>query len=112
MNNITIKKASIKDNNYLSVEYTEQQADGFLIIKKDCKIPVHNDLKNAFTELDKHLAILSYQHTFSGNIDDNNISCRGFSLGGSMENEGVTLIGMRKLENDKVLNINSPFQKY
>ena len=45
MNNITIKKASIKDNNYLSVEYTEQQADGFLIIKKDCKIPVHNDLK-------------------------------------------------------------------
>jgi hypothetical protein len=110
--NTTIKKAQIKDGNYLSVEYTEQQADGFSTIKKDCKIAVHIDLKNAFKELDKHLANLSYQHDDKGDLCTNTISCKGFSIGGSGDSEGVTLTGVRTLENDKILNISSPFQRF
>lgn len=112
MQNITIKKASIKENNYLSVEYSEHQPDGFSSIKKECKIPVHTDLKLAFKELDKHLALLSYQYNQNGNLCIDNIACKGFSIGGSGDSEGVTLIGVRTLENDKILNINSPFQRF
>lgn len=112
MQNITIKKASIKDSNYLSVEYTEQQADGFSSIKKECKIPVHNDLKVAFSKLNYHLANLSFQRITNGSIDADSISCKGFSIGGSGDNEGVTLIGLRTLENEKILNISSPFQRF
>jgi len=110
--NTTIKKAQLKDNSFLSVEYSEQQADGFSVIKKECKIPVHQDLKDAFKELDKHLADLSFQHDRSGNLCTIDISCKGFTISGNGDNEGVTLTGVRILENDKVLNINSPFQRF
>jgi hypothetical protein len=112
MQGIIIKKASIKDNNYLSVEYTEQQADGFSTIKKECKIPVHLDLITAFAQLDMHLTQLCYQYDYNGNFDEANVSYKAFTISGSADNEGVVLIGSRKLENDKLLNINSPFQKF
>ena len=112
MNGITIKKASIKDGSYLSVEYSEHQPDGFSSIKKECKIPVHPDLKLAFTKLDKHLAKLSFQYNKDGEINISSISCKGFTIGGSADSEGVTLIGTHTLPSDKVLNINSPFQRF
>lgn len=111
MQNVTIKKAQIKDGNYLSVEYSESLPDGFSSIKKECKIPVHPDLKLAFAKLDRHLSALSFQYNANGVITLD-ISCKGFSIGGSGESEGVTLIGTRILPSDKVLNINSPFQRF
>ena len=112
MNNVTIKKASIKDGNYLSVEYTEFKPDGISKFNQDCKIPVHTDLKTAFAELDIHLANMSFQRDKKGKIDTDTISCKGFSIGGNGESEGVTLTGIRTLESDKTLNISSPFQRF
>ena len=36
----------------------------------------------------------------------------GFSIGGSGDNEGVTLIGQKKLSTEKILNITTPFEKW
>ena len=110
--NVTIKKAAIKDGNFLSVEYTEQQPDGFSTIKKDCKIPVHADLKQAFRKLDVHLASLGFQFDKNGEVPVSKITCKGFTIGGSGDNEGVTLSGVYVLPNDKTLNITSPFQRF
>ena len=112
MNNVTIKKATIKDNNYLSVEYTEQQPDGFSTIKKECKIPVHDDLKLAFSALSNHLANLTFQHDKKGKLCYESTACKGFSIGGNGDSEGVTLTGVRTLDSDKSLNISSPFQRF
>lgn len=112
MNNVTIKKASIKDGNYLSVEYTEFKPDGVSKFSQDCKIPVHQDLKMAFAVLDDHLENLSFQRDKKGKIETDAISCKGFTIGGSGESEGVTLTGIRTLESDKILNISSPFQRF
>ena len=112
MNNVTIKKASIKAINFLSVEYTEFKPDGISKFSQNCKIPVHSDLKMAFAGLDDHLANLSFQRDKKGKIDIEAISCKGFSIGGTGESEGVTLTGVRTLESDKTLNISSPFQRF
>jgi hypothetical protein len=108
MNNITIKSASLKDNQYLNVGYSEQQPDGFSDIKKQCKIPVHPDLKDAFKSLDAHLAALTFQHDKKGKVDFPSISCNSFSI---TDNGGVVLSGTRTLTSDKDLNLSSPSQK-
>ncbi len=64
---ITIKKAKIKNNLFLEVEYSEKQKDGTNTVKKDCTAPVHDDLKLAFKKLVPHLAVVCGQtHIASG----------------------------------------------
>ena len=48
MADVTIKKAKIKDNSYLEVEYSEVVKDGTNSVKKDCTAPVHDDLRRSF----------------------------------------------------------------
>jgi len=138
---VSIKKAMIKSNLFLSVEYSEQMNDGSNNVKKDCTAPVHDDLKAAFKQLHIHLALLCEQvpqptakgmgvvqalgEVAQGMDPDGNFRfpepvwqvlhkhfCNGFSIGGSGESEGITLIGYRELEAGKVLNLTSPFQKW
>lgn len=140
--NITLKKAKIKDNLFLEVEYSEQAEDGTNTVKKDCSAPVHDDLKKAFKKLNIHLALLCEQviepskggisvtkgleaenailldpdEDFAFTKDGwqliSKMACKGFTIGGSGDNEGVTLIGTRTLSNDKALNLVSPFTKW
>lgn len=105
-----IKKAKIKNELFLEVEYTENIQDGTNTVKKDCTAPIHNDLKNAFKKLDAHLSGISEQYTEKGELDMDNVTCRGFSIGG--DGEGVILFGFRKLSNGKALNFLSPFHKW
>lgn len=105
-----IKKAKIKNELFLEVEYNELLKDGTNTVKKDCTAPVHDDLKKCFKKLDAYLASQSEQYTKDGEVDSARVTCRGFSI--SNDGEGVTLTGTRILENGKAFNFNSPYIKW
>lgn len=118
---VKIKKAKIKDDLFLEGEYSEDLPGHS---KKDskfsCTVPVHQDLKDAFAKLPKHLAVLCDELSVSGKIkdidqwDDDkliNFSVRGFTIGGNDENEGCTISGMKEGKYG-IVNLNSPFQKW
>lgn len=141
MGQITINKAKIKDNLFLTAEYSEVISAGTKSISEDFTAPVHDDLKKAFKKLTIHLALLTgqvltdfdngieatfdtervlslydpeadFKFSESGwNIIDNTY-CSGFTIGGNGDSEGVTLVGRRLLANGKTLNLVSPFQKW
>ena len=115
--NVKIKKAKIKDDLFLEVEYTEN-LEGHT--KKDtklsCTVPVHEDLKASFEKLHKHLAILCDEVTEPKKKEFAtaffpDFSSRGFSIGGNDENEGVTISGSKSGKYGTV-NLNTPFKKY
>lgn len=119
MSEVKIKKAKIKDGLFLEVEYSEELPGHS---RKDttlkCTVPIHEDLKDAFAKLHKHLAILCDDiSTRAKTIDswdfDNasDYTVRGFSIGGSDENEGVTISGSKEAKHG-IVNLNSPFQKW
>lgn len=117
MNNVKIKKASIKDELFLNVEYTEDlQGHSKKDTKLSCTVPVHEDLKFAFNKMHRHLAVLCSEVKTPKKADF--ASCefpafgvRGFTIGGNDENEGVTISGYKEGEFGLV-NLNSPFTKY
>jgi hypothetical protein len=115
--NVKIKKAKIKDNLFLEGEYTETLPGHS---KKDskfsCTVPVHEDLKLAFQKLHTHLAILTDEVTTPKKKDFEScefpeFEVRGFSIGGSDENEGVTISGSKEGKYGLV-NLNTPFCKW
>lgn len=80
---------------------------------------IHEDFRNSMKALAIHLGLISEQ--VRGKIEKINpadqtildhITVTGFSIGGSDDNEGVTVFGQRKLKSGKVLNLVAPFQKY
>jgi len=117
MEKVKIKKAKIKDSMFLEVEYTEQLPGHN---KKDRKesstVPVHEDMKHAFEQLHVHLAILCDEVKTPKRGDLEGISypefsVGGFTIGGSGENEGVTISGSKEGKYGTV-NLNTPFTKY
>lgn len=117
-NAIRIKKASIKDELFLYVEYSEElQGHSKKETKLSCTVPVHEDLKAAFTKLHRHLAIISdykdapKKSTAFHETEFPKFGVRGFSIGGNDENEGVTISGYMEGKYGMV-NINTPFTKF
>lgn len=121
MDNVKIKKAKIKDELFLEGEYSEDLPGHS---KKDskfsCTVPVHQDLKDAFAKLPKHLAILCDEIELPVKVksldqwDHDELitfDVRGFTIGGNDENEGVTLSGSKEGKYG-IVNLNSPFQKW
>lgn len=118
MSEVKIKKAKIKDDLFLEVEFTEELPGHS---KKDtkltCTIPVHEDLKAAFQKLVRHLAQLCDDLTCkSKKLDDWSedlleYSVKGFSIGGTGDSEGVTISGSREAKHG-IVNLNTPFQQY
>lgn len=142
MSTVSIKKAKIKDDLFLEVEYSEKVTDGTNSVKKSCTAPVHSDLRKAFYNLSSHLGLLCAQTIENKNkpkvsvsisseaqgeeieLEDGfkfdtvnleiakTIMCTGFSIGGSGDNEGISLIGRRVLSGERILNLVSPFQQW
>lgn len=104
MSHIEIKKAKLIRKMFLEVEYTERTEDDTLEIKKKSNSVVHEDLKASFDALAPHLGKLCEQPK------DAVMSVSGFTITGS--EEGIVLTGTRKLSNGKMLNLNSPNEKY
>ncbi|HRH60726.1 MAG TPA: hypothetical protein PL045_09165 [Chitinophagaceae bacterium] len=119
MNNIKIKKAKIKDELFLEAVYVEElPGHSKKDITMSCTVPVHDDLKNAFRNLDKHLALLCDDLPCKAKKielwDDEKIhkyTVKGFSISGNDENEGVTLSGNKEAQYG-IVNLNTPFQKW
>lgn len=118
-NSVRIKKAKIKDDLFLEVEYTEElPGHSKKDTKLSCTVPVHDDLKTAFAALTGHLAILcddiSHKGKSVSEIDPDKIfgyNVRGFSIGGNGESEGCSINGSKEAKHGLV-NLNSPFQQW
>ena len=117
MNNVKIKKAKIKDDLFLEVEFTEElPGHSKKDTKMSCTVPVHDDLKASFSKLDRHLAILcdetkAPKKTEFEVCEFPSFTVRGFSVSGNDENEGVTISGAKEGKYGSV-NLNTPFTKY
>ncbi|MCW0484093.1 hypothetical protein [Gaoshiqia sediminis] len=116
-----ILKASVKHDR-CEVTYKESftEANFSNEVSKKCSQIVHVDLKNALDRLKIHLVILCEQPeaVLMDNIYDfdleelSNYVVTGYSIGGSDESAGVTIIGQKLLKSGQVLNINAPFTKF
>ena len=112
-----IKKAKIKDDLFLEVEYVEDlPGHSKKDTKLSCTIPVHDDLKTSFQKLHKHLAILCDEVAAPKKnafelAEFPEFYVRGFSISGSEETEGVTINGFKEGKYGDV-NLNTPFTKY
>lgn len=127
--NITIKNASIKSGLFLkygydhfvgSTKYSHPSTTG--------DAPIHDDLREAFSALTAHFAFICEEISESISrqaINDfkqgvvyqdpetdplRKYTVIGFTLG--KDSEGVTIIGSKRLDSGKSININTPFLKW
>ena len=117
MSDVKISKAKIKEDLFLEGEYTETlPGHSKKVSKFSCTVPVHDDLKEAFKKLDRHLAILCdevktpKEKDFDG-ADYPGFTVRSFSIGGNDEQEGVTVSGYKEGKYGTV-NLNTPHTKW
>jgi len=115
-----IKKAKLTKGRTLEVELTEINDDNTENeVTKKCSQLVHDDLINAMDKLKFHLAHMcdtkesdSCTEYEADNVQAlDRIKITSFSVSGSADNEGVCLVGSRKI-GQKVLNLISPFTEY
>jgi hypothetical protein len=99
-----IRKAKLKDENFLEAEYNETLPDSSNTVKKDCTAAVHVDLKEAFARMDSILLGTCEQP------EDSTVGCTGFTIG--KDGGGATLIGYRELSTGQILNLTSPYTKF
>lgn len=108
-------------NNYIKTYYARYTEDLQGHSKKEtklsCTVPVHQDLKDAFAALHRHLAILCDEEKAPKNsaafenAEFEKFGVRGFSIGGNDENEGVTISGFKEGKYGLV-NLNTLFTKF
>lgn len=121
MDKVKIQKAKIVDDLFLYVEY-EEDLPGHSKKKNKLSstVPIHDDLRDKFAKLAKHLAILCdgiampKRVTDIGEWESDEIKVFGvksFSIGGNDEHEGITLSGSKE-GTYGLVNLNSPFQKW
>ncbi len=109
---VEIKKAKIKTKLFIEAEYTELLGNGVNNkVNFNSNNVVHADLKAAFDDLNETLAIMCEQYE-KEKKEIGDVTFTGFVLGGIGDSAGVTLIGHRKLQNGKILNLISPFVTY
>lgn len=115
---IRFKKATIKNDLFLYVEYTEElPGHSKNAIKNECTVPVHDDLKVAFQKLHKHLALLCDEKETPtpkrkfATTEFAEFTVSGFTVSGNEDSSGVTISGYKEGKYGSV-NLNTPFTKY
>lgn len=118
-----IVKASVK-NDRCEVTYKESftEANFSNEVSKKCSQIVHVDMKKALDRLRLHLVMVCEQPEATLISIENihmidmeefaNYAVTGYSIGGSDESAGVTIIGQKLLKSGSVLNLISPFIKF
>lgn len=112
-----ITKAKITKDNTLEAVFKNENED---IVTIEGKNLAHKDMKAALDALIPHLAFLCEQKEADGKEsiselpDDiySTFEVSGYSIGGSDDNIGVTLVGKRFLKSKKVLNLIAPFTMF
>lgn len=112
-----IQKVKLEGTGKVSQSYEEffgEEHDSDVVEKKG-GAHAHPDLVSIFGALKIHLATLCEQGEFT-EFEDYPEKLEIFevtqvSFGGDDEHQGVTLTGMRRLKDNRVLNLNAPFCK-
>ena len=112
-----ILKAKVTKDNTLIATYKNEHEDTVTIEGKNL---VTKDLLQTFNALVPHITFLCEQREAYRleRMDElpneiyTNLDVTGFSVGGSADSEGVTLIGKRFLGTKKVLNLCAPFTMF
>ena len=97
---VDIKKAQIKQDLFVKAVYTEQHGEESNDYDRTSNMPIHDDLREAFKDVDPHMEKICEQGKDSG------VRCTGIAIG--KDGEGVTLIGHRELKEGGQLNLVSP----
>lgn len=116
-----IRKVKITKGRTLEIEVIEHlpdKTDREMIIK--CDQLVHDDMYKAFDKLKIHLVKLCDLHEgvnihpedFNPEEQLTKFKVTSFSIGGSEDQEGITITGQKELSTGKILNLNAPFTKY
>lgn len=114
---IEIRKAKITSNDTLEVEYSTN--GNTITIKSKAKI--HGDLKEAFEELVPHFAMLCdlkevkqipsiFEDVRITGQHNLRVSC--ISMDHKVPATGVTITGIKQINNNKQITINSPFTEF
>lgn len=124
---IDIKKAKLIEDATMELEYTETitpEEGPKVTLEWNLKNKhlVHDDLKNAFSKMVLHMAVIcEIIDPMDHYIEElpaiypkllGKLSVTGISIGGQDEYRGVTIIGRRKLDGGKVLNLVAPFTNF
>lgn len=110
-----ILKAKVTKDNTLVATYKNENGDTVTIEGKNL---VTKDLTNAFRDLVPHLTFLCEQKEAGVRMDElpdsiySTLEVSGYTIGGSDDSLGVTLIGKRFLKSKKVLNLSAPFTMF
>lgn len=134
--NITVKKASIKSGIFLSYSYQVIIDDVTNTNNTSSDAPIHNDLRNAFTNLIPFFAHICEEindielvtdainnpelHLIKKEDEDDEEKeypflkylVNGFTIGGKGDTEGVTLSGNKRLDSGDIVNFNTPFMRF
>lgn len=131
MSSIDITAAKLKGD-FCDYSFKERTLNGSQQVEvKDCEVIIHDDLRDKFRQLIPHLAFICDQVKDTPQLEEaiedmkatsygdeegehflSNFNVTGFKISGSGDNQGVTLIGQRKLLSGKVLNLVTPFIRY
>ncbi len=122
MSSIEIKKAKIKNGIFLAYEYVQKADDIENKITTSSDAPIHEDLRGAFGRLVPHFALMT-EEVNEFDVDgvirqDEEAEClakfevTGVTIAGTGDSEGVVISGYKTLESGKVVNFNTPFQKF
>ncbi|HET8837890.1 MAG TPA: hypothetical protein VFM82_02725 [Flavobacteriaceae bacterium] len=125
MDIIEIKSAKIKNDLFLDFTYREKKEIKTDDINQSSDLPFHDDCKQAFLDLLPHFILICEQEKSSklkkfiqngvGQSNEpplQNYEITAFKIGGTGDNEGVTLTGKKFLSSGKTLNLNSPFIRF
>lgn len=117
----TIKGVKLTKGRTLSPTYSQKLDDGTERIYKnvECDQLYHDDMAKAMARIKPHLAVICdlKEMDMITDIHDsqnealNGLVVTGFTISGSEDNEGVSIIGTKKIA-DKVLNLISPFTEF
>ena len=129
MTEIEIESAKIKDNIFCEYSYSEivenpkDNRNNSVTVSSDA--PIHSDLTNSFRQLIPHMAIICEEVPNHDSdiqiIDDIEADTDGkftrfavthFSISSSGENQGVVIMGLKKLSNGEQITLKTPKVKF
>jgi hypothetical protein len=109
---VKITKEDKVHTSYSEIIGDEGESD---VVTREGGFPAHPDLVGAMASAKIHLATLAEYGSMTEFEDEpsklDKFHVTGITLAGDDEHAGVVITGMRILQNNKVLNLNSPFVK-
>lgn len=101
-----IVKAKLEKGTYLAIVFVDGSAE---VVMRYPHTEAPPKLVKAFMAFNHHICDLTEQYDTTGQPDYDNVACRGYSIKGEDEKEGIVLTGIRSLKSGKSITLNTPF---